>query len=442
MNPFQRQSVRLSLFCLALAIFVGCQPGDSSVEEAEQAIEEPKVSSVPLQILVASSVKDDSLITRRWQADSDQPIQFQEISMEDLLGKDVPSSDVILFPSRHLLDLIQSGTIYKLSDKAFESGGEEAVAIQLSAVERSQVRYRGQNFAMPLGCTLPVVITNDAFTSDLKEPVTWDEVLSGIESNATINGAGDLDVNEDALVDRFLFIAGALTDRNSKYGLLFEMQSMKPRLAENEFIEAAAVLQQLSKQENGLVSVVGSHSDAWLWATQGEEPRVAVAVPSLLSKEAEEVASGKVAQVKSPRGSAGWNTGAGLVAAISSRCRQSEQSIEFIKWIRNSGTRAAVSPLIVGVETDASALNSEQLSARARQQQVDSLTQFGLTKEPSLPKTREYRAALAKELLAVVVDGKDSAEAMQSALEEWKTISDSQEGDLRAEYEQSLGLDH
>ena len=420
----------------AAGLLTGCQPSADTRSQVNQT-EAPQASSVPLEILIASNAEGLELIERRWQADSDQPLSIKQISIDELTSDNPPNADVILFQSRYLLDLIQQKVIYKLSDAAFVGADDQM--IPLSEAEVSQVRYRGQRFAMPLGCTLPTLVANDKYP-DASGMLSMDEILAELDLTGGLTEVDRDVLNSDALVDRFLYLAGSFSDRNPKFGLLFEMQSMHPRLSRPEYVAAANGLKALTKQKDGSASVYASHSYAWRWATQGESARVAVSIPTLLDRDAEAVSTGKLIKLKPQQGSGGWNTGGGIVAAIAATCRQSSQSIEFIRWLRRAANRDAIAPLIVGVQSDTPTQGAEQLSWLARQEQIESLNTFGLSKEPSLPKAGQYRKLLAGELVSILEGKKTTEEGLRDASEAWKKIHATQQGDLRSEYEQSLGL--
>lgn len=436
----------LAFICLIIAFCtqIGCQP-EAASEDAVATSDEPSTSSVPLQVVVATEVSDIALIKRRWQADSDQPIELTQVTTDELLSKQPPASDILIFPARELVELSLANAVYKLPDAAMvDANSDDNQPIRLSESELSQVRLGEDLYAMPLGVSLPVLVASESFPLASEESHSWQQVVESLSKPEETQPVHTDEPDLEALVDRFLFIVGGVTDRNTKYGLLFDIQSMNPRITESEFVESLKILKQLGNQPDGAISVLGTHSQAWTWAAAADESRLAIAVPILLDADASAINSGQLLYVPSNTESLDdtveWNTGSGLCVAMSSNCRQSQQAIEFIKWLRAPQTRSAVSSNFLGVQPGSPTTSADATSWIALQNARPVLQRYGLIKEPSLPKSQQYRAALAEQIVEYLAGNQSAEDALNKAEAKWKEISQSLGEDLRKAYERSLGL--
>lgn len=431
--------------CGWLACLSGCD--QSSKQEPASTAEQDaaKVSDVPLRIWVISPVVDAERMRRQWLADSNQPVEIQQVSDEVLHGGELPACDVIIYPARHLGDAVRRGIVTRLPSNmlAEETSGasdETSADSGLLPVEQAQVRYAGEDYGLPLGCSLPILIASNAMDAG-EQRLSWPEILDQLELETPTPREIDLNtVDMAALVDRFLAIVGTLSDRNPSYGLLFEMQTMQARLKESEFLRATDILEKLSLQAGGLQAVLGSHSSAWTWACQNEVPAVVIADPLLLNAEAKGLTSGQLLAVQSDARIPGWNTGGGLIACLSSNCRQTSQAIRFIRWIREANTRASLAQTMPGIDPSIPPAGADQLSWLARQKLQNVLKNDTVPREPCLPAAHAYRKALGESLIRILSGEQTAEESLAQAERDWNAITKASEFNQRNEYENSLGL--
>ncbi len=428
---------------LCLLLMTGC---DSAKDEAEQITQSDSdtVSEVPLRVWVASSIVEEEMIRRQWLADSSQPVKISQVEPAVIWAAEPPDCDVILFPARYLGDAVAREAIVKLpanvslEPEGTGDGSEQDVV--LVAAERAQVAYGRDFYAVPLGCSVPTVVASESYENP-GDALDWDAIVDSLlvetDEDADVEVV-DLDL--DALVDRFLFVAGTISTRNPSYGLLFEMQSMSPRLGEAEFVEAAEILASLSRQPGGQRSVLASHSESWQWAANNESAVIAIADPSQLNSSARALNQGRVIKVARAASLGSWNTGGAMVAAISVNCRQSAQAIRFLGWLLNKNTRSALSTAVAGIVSVVPPARADQLSWLARQQSQEVLRNDALPHEPSLPFAFQYRQALGKSLQRFIQGECSSQEALVEAADVWEKITSQSSFNQRNEYENSLGL--
>jgi hypothetical protein len=319
-------------------------------------------------------------------------------------------------------------------------------APQVPAAWARQVAYGGDVWGVSLGVSIPLTTVSASAAETASKAEDWDSLLRLLAIESTKMPTRDFDpalVNRAELVDRFLMIVGGLTQRSPDYGLLFELQKMKPRLTEPEFVRAAEILlilsQQASDRDKGMQPVTGDSSQAWLWINAQTKPAVTIISPALLTAAATQETGSK--SIRVPRKCIGWNTGSGLIAALSAGCRQSARATELLRWLRLSETRHTLSPLIAGIESASPISGSDSSAWQATNIATELAANASMPSELRLPRAEEYRSALADGLIAVLSGEKQIADALADATAAWQTITDARgRVPQRADYEKSLGL--
>ena len=403
-------------------------------------------SKVPLRVWIASDVSDVSLVKRQWLADSEQPAEFTILDEQELLAQTECNCDVVVYPARLLGDVIARNWIVGLSRLNPEQNDESSNPRSDAAL--AQATFDGQPMAVSLGCSIPVIAASDAMSVELEsDAVSWPKLIANLEvekeSQRSIEKL-DFQLDPSALVDRYLAIVATLSERNAMYGLLFEMQTMQPRLTEDEFLEAAGILMDLSRQPDGLKSVLGSHDDTWSWLGENQQAVVAIVPPAVLSQAALADVQGTTIEIERPSSDSslsGWNTGGGLLASLPTNCRQTDRATAMIRWFGTDKTRSTIAPMLRGAESPAVQTGAETLAWQARQHLVDALADAAIPKEPSLPHSLSYRRVLGEQLIEFLVGDKSATQALQDAAAAWSDITNEAgvEGQ-RTQYEKSLGL--
>ncbi|MEM7479070.1 MAG: hypothetical protein AAF483_29145, partial [Planctomycetota bacterium] len=133
-----------------------------------------------------------------------------------------------------------------------------------------------------------------------------------------------------------------------------------------------------------------------------------------------------------------WNTGGGLIAALSSNCQQTSHSKAFVQWLRNSRSRESIGPIVQGV--DGLESDAKRVLWFANNSNKDAMQSRELPAEPRLPFARDYRAVLATELIAFLEEKKDATEALDTVYKQWQEISEKAGATQLRAYEGSLGL--
>ncbi len=434
-------------FSLATAVLlsccVGCDP-DRAQEVDPSAASAPSTSTVPLRLWIVGQVSDAKLVERAWLTGSDQKVEIRTLTVDEFLAEQACNCDVAIYPSRLLGELIDRRWLTKLPG-ALTVPDEDAPQVPAGWIR--QASYGRETWAVPLGASVPLVIVSPPAIDSASKAEDWDSLLKSLEiatpATPTVK-FGEAAVDRAAVVDRFFAIVGGLSERTPDYGLLFELQTMRPRLTEPEFVRAAEILVRLAQQSSsedsaGLSPMVADASRAWTWVQSQTQPAVAVLAPSLLTAEAAKATGGKA--LRMPAKWIGWNTGSGLNASLSANCRQSTRAAEMLKWLRSSETRQTLAPTICGIESASPIAGSDSSAWQASNLATELIAGADAPNEMRLPRAEDYRHALATNLIAILSGAKTIDEGLGAAAQAWQKITEEQGRVLqRSEYERSLGL--
>lgn len=435
----------LSTYSLSIVLmwtFVGCESTSNNSAERSKT-SPPATSVVPLRLWIVGQVSDPSLVERAWLTGSDQKLEIRILTVEEYLSEKVCNCDVTIFPSRLLGEMIDRKWLTKLPGSL--TAPDQNVP-QIPAAWARQASYGGDVWAVSLGASIPVTIVNESAAESASKGTDWDSLLKSLAIESTKSSTQKIDlatVNRAALVDRFLAIVGSLTQRSPDYGLLFDLQKMKPRLTDPEFVRAAELLLTLSQQtsdpETAIQSVASDSSQAWSWLNAQTKPALTIVSPALLNVSATKITGCK--SIRVPAQSIGWNTGSGLIASLSASCRQSSRATELLHWLRQSETRHSLSLLIVGIESGSPTAGGNSSAWQARNIATEQAANSKIPGELRLPRAEEYRSALSDSLITIMSGEKPIAEALSEASAAWQVITDARGRELqRHDYEQSLGL--
>ena len=435
----------LFLFAIAalLSVVVGCDPQRANESNAQKPTA-PTTSTVPLRLWIVADVSDATLVERAWLTGSDQKLEIRTLTVAEFLAEKSCNCDVVMYPSRQLGELLDRKWLTKLP-AALATPAEDAP--QVPAAWNRQAIYGADAWGVPLGASVPLVVVSPAAIEATAQADDWDSLLKSLRGDLEKQPLRKIDpavVDRAALVDRFLAIAGGLSERTPDYGVLFELQTMAPRLTEPEFKRAAKILIDLTLQSSAgdvaaSLPVVANASQAWTWVHAQPTPAIAIVAPSMLTADAAKATGGKAKRV--PAKWNGWNTGSGLNASLSKNCRQSARASELLMWLRSSDTRQTLAPVVCGIESASPISGSDSTAWQASGLASELSASASMPNELRLPRTEDYRNALADQLIAALSGDKSIEDALGAASDDWQKITEAHGRVLqRTEYERSLGL--
>lgn len=502
-----RQVLWLEVLWLVVAAcaLAGCnkQPqrpqGAATTENSQSAR-----AAVPLRVWFVGDEASRAIIERQWQAASERPLELRMLRSDELLKTEKCTSDVVVSPAHLIGELIERQWLVELpvsltpGTLAAGSAASEADATVSSAssavtgasqsdsaaqpVPRAanaaiaeegsglqppawldQSRYGRNLWGLSLGVTTPMILTNfkiapgendaDQQQSADDAQAFWQVAIAALSERASgkkNDHSQFADADREAICDRYLLLLTSISRRESRFGALLDPETLKARLSEPEFIEAAKIMLELHRLNAAPEALAGSYTAAWN-VLSGDAPALSIGVPPLPTADVDKVTSIAIrlpptspgpggARAASGQRTMGWNSGHGLVASLTAQCRQTGLAIEFMRWLGSESARNALARNVDGVSASAiyapgsSAWQAQRLSRRIAQQPR-------LPNQPRLPGSADYRQALGEQLAAMLRGELEPEAAMKAAAAGWDAITAKRdEAQLRASYEASLGL--
>ncbi len=449
------RSCFLFLSFLGLHILTtGCANKNSpSTNSPTETVKTPSVSSTPLRIWFVEPNADLELVRRQWQSVSEQAIELETLNVTNFLAKPSCDCDIVIYPARLLGELVKRAWLSRSHAPASSTkNSRETAVVTLPPAWIAQCRYAGHTWARPLGCPIPLMLSDSKSGWDAdKFPSAWQEVWRPASSNDQRQAIKPSEINRDALVDRFLTIACTLTRRNLKYGILFEMQTMRPRLEQPEFVQACEVLRELAQHSRDGIAASGDWSRAWAWLAEDRPGSISVGVAAIHDPAAQPVTTIRVSlcppllqsdpTAELPTTNGTWNPGLGLIASLSEGCRQSSRADLFVDWLASSTARGSFAKTILGIDADAPISGTDASEWQVSQLERRMAGRVGVAIELRLPGTELYRAALAEQLTRILMNQVDISTGLKQVASEWEKITEQHDRKLqRTQYEYSLGL--
>ncbi len=440
-----------------LILATGCSQKNSPTEiSVPDSAKTPQVSQIPLRIWIVEPSANVELVRRQWQSVSEQPIELEVLSTASFLARPSCNCDIVVYPARLLGELVKRAWLTKVRNKPAEpsTAGESAVNV-VPVAWLAQCRYGGDTWARPLGCSVPILLGDSRSGLSAQAAVkSWAELLkrtANENSQAAQSQPVQVAVDHDALVDRFLTIAGSLSQRNPKFGILFEMQTMRARIGEAEFIQAAETLRTMARASRGGVAATGSWNQTWAWLMDDGEKSLSIGLAGQTEKSTQPTNTIRVAigpssmnvlgSEEKSASNFGWNTGSGLIASLSESCRQSSRADQFVEWLATPATRNILSKAIVGIDPDAPVSGPDASDWQVASLKRRLANRVGLPMELRFPGAERYRAALGQQLARILERNAEIADGLKQVAAEWEKLTDELgRKQQRTQYEHSLGL--
>ena len=457
-----------SIVVALCALCTGCTPADKKTDDAPNSTTAAAVPSVPLRVWFVADPADKPVIERQWQATYERAIEVTITSPEDLLKQAKPACDTLVYPAWMLGDLIARDWLSELPAKlqapsrAADSADGEPMPLPPGWIEQS--RFNRKLWGLSLSVLPPVVMANFDLpkarevppneTAAVEEAIAyWQSVIEALkaaraakdQTSSTSSDANAVQVDAQAVCDRYLTVLFSVSDDENNIGNLFQPDTLKPRVTEANFVRAAKILQDLHAAGASAESLLGSHNNAWN-ALTSSSLTVTIGFPPAPSADADKVNSIMISPppanpVKSgARVSAGWNSGRGLMVSISKQCRQTATAHDFARWIASDESRQGFAKRIVGINSElAYAPGSSAWQAQRMVQRLGQQTR--LPSEPRLPQSLAYRQALGEQIAGIVLGQKSIDAGLAEVAKSWQTITDGCDPKVQIPaYVQSLGL--
>jgi hypothetical protein len=327
-----------------------------------------------LRVLVVNEPELAEAINRlrgEWAERSGGKLGLTATTWKELSAAKVPDADVIVFPSRYLGELCIRDWLRPVRPSVLEN--EEVNAADIFPLVRERlIAFDGQTMALPLGL----------------DPAT---IMPDVAKQPAISLLAEL--------------APAAISENRE-GVLFDTQTMQPRIAETAFVEA---LNRLTSRDDAATS----------------RPRDSRPIPVL-----------------------GFND---RLTAVTATSRNAASAFQFLAWLAQPDTSSQLAkasarslPVRRSLATSP-AWYDASLSAGERSDLGRILsTALGGQQSlhiPRIPGVDEYMAALDEAVKSAVVDKVPPQTALDNAAQQWEKITEDRGRDAqRKSYLKHLGI--
>ncbi|WP_145288111.1 hypothetical protein [Pirellulimonas nuda] len=340
-------------------------------------------------------------------------------------------SDVVVFASRYLGELCCARLLRPIRAGVLES--EDLALHDVAPLARQhEIRYGGVTMALPLGCPTPLLAYAGEAPPDMWGP--QDGVASPLEGPQAAY----------ALLVR----AACYASHPSREAMLFDPDSMAPRLTEQPFVRALEELASVAGQKKD--PAAGASRVAWPDRTSkpggiGREGEVSLlpgagAVYNAISDAWE--------ATESPR-RVTLLASSGRLAGVTAASRNAASAFRLVEWLagrENARQLATASPGVAASRTSLRRLSDPWLgpdgpSGSAFSSELnDALAQPGYVTTPRIIGVDRYLEALAAAVRSAARDGAPPAQALQDAAAAWEALTEEAGRDLqRRAYRADLG---
>ncbi len=473
------------LLCVSLVLLAGCGRDDEKSVPTLPAAQPPP--SVALRVLAVNDPPLAGAIERlrgEWSARSGGQLESISKPWSEVESADALDADVVIFPTRYLGTLCERGWLRPVRESVLRGKTYDAADV-LPLVRRRLVRYGGQEMALPLGVEVPLVGYRQDWLAERQDetPRSWDEFQKLLQQPDVVplwwpRRAGTAHWEATMLLAR----AAGYAVHPNREGVLFDVHTMKPRIAEPPFVRA---LEEWcgEKDRHGMAGV--ERSDPPAGQPAGGSPSARPQPPGAESPVAavEIVWAGLPGSAELYNHLAGdWETaehgvrqvplvgGGGSLAGVTASSRNAASAFRLAAWLTGAeiggqiGPKAAASlpcrysqmravgrwfrpPLPLGEDRVAAgdspwrgegALSNDKAVADAVERALSGETCLVV---PPLPGVDRYLAALDEGVARALRGEQSAADALAEVAQEWDKLTDELGRDRqRQAYLKHLGI--
>jgi ABC-type glycerol-3-phosphate transport system substrate-binding protein len=299
-------------------------------------------------------------------------------------------ADVLVFPSRYLGEMCGEGLLRPVRSNILESNALAADDF-FPLVRQEIIQWGGQVMALPLGVQL---VTS----------------ADGVESHPAMS---------------LLARAAPQAVSNDRLGVLFDSQTMKPRIMEKAFVEALEELAALAN-EASKDNVAGEPSPGFSLQGSGGPKHDAASVPVI-----------------------GYGD---RLAGVTTSSRNAASAFKLLEWLAGADASSQFARAGDGTMPARRSLASsgkwydESFTASERSETAK-LLDAALSGEqflmiPRLPGVDDYMAALDEAVTSAVQDNVAAQAALEKAAQRWEEITEAQgRAEQRTAYLNHLGIE-
>ena len=421
---------------LGLAISGGCERNATPSAAEPSDVVTPR-AAVRLTLLLVDDPKlaaGARLLRGEWAERSGGELVVQELTLDELLAAQQVTADAIVYPSRHVGTLVARDWLRPVRDSVLR---DDAFAFDdlLPLVRNQAMRYADQVYAVSLGEPPLVLAWHSEDGTVASAPDTWEKFDQLPPSEAS----------ENHLAVELIARAASYVDRRNRAELLFDPETLVPRLTSPPVVRALEAMAARSSRGDGAAARARF---TWPTATglAGDEPWQFAALPR------SDTVFDTIRQQWQPQ----WDDEpmavlgfAGRSVSVTTSSRNATSAFKLLAWLASGDTATQLSS-----RSHATVWFRQSQSSQADTWLVDrgggevaALVTRLLSSDnsfllPRLPGIDRYLAALNEAVGQSVRGELPPAEALESASEKWNKLTDglgpSQQ--LLA-YRRHLGLD-
>ncbi|NOY30779.1 MAG: hypothetical protein GXP28_11605 [Planctomycetes bacterium] len=402
------------LLSLTLAL-----PGCAKKTAEKPAVAAPRAPRAAVKLSVV--VVDDpglavgiNLLRGEWAERSSGELEVREWSLRELLEAEELSCDLIVYPTRYLGTLVEQKSLRPVRKSVLEDKQFRFQEV-LPLVRDRAMRYGGEIFGLSLG-EPPLMLASKG-----ESPLRFPQGSSLIVRAATYS------------------------DLQADSALLFDPQTMEPRLSEPPFERALRELVALDQEET---------TAKLSWPTAASEASKTDSMQSF-------TAIPRADQVYD-RSLKTWSSGeeigpsptflgfSGRLASVTSSSRNAVSAFKLLKWLASGETAIQVSQRSTATiwfrasQTSQSTkwLGGQNASDATSQAVTKLLSRKNAYVLPRIPGIDEYLESLDQVVAEVLLGNLDEEGALHEATTRWQAITESYgKQSQRAAYRRHLGFD-
>lgn len=218
----------------------GCEPDQPA---AQAPTNPPPATSVTLRVAVAEDAALAEAIKRlrgEWTERSGGQLVVEAWTANEVLGRPAAqgaakgAADLLIFPSRHLGELSQTGRLRPMRKSVLND--EDLRASDFFPLVRERlIVFGGETMALPIGCVTRVLVSRHAEQPLPQAALTWRDFFPDWRVTPPNNTP-----HAFALLER----AACYASHTSRTALLFDPETMTPRLTEQAFLRSGELLQR------------------------------------------------------------------------------------------------------------------------------------------------------------------------------------------------------
>jgi ABC-type glycerol-3-phosphate transport system substrate-binding protein len=464
------------LVAVVVAAFAGCEPKETQRLTIDQTPDAPAVTRrYPCRVLLVGNPSLAQPLRRQWAARHDSEFELETVTVESFSESDFkidPGTDVVVYPTELLIELIYRDRIVELHKSVYQSDDFNRRDL-LTHFRKSAIRYDSKTWAVPCGSPLFALVYQPQSlpATGAALPRTWPQLIrwgKRLKESSTDPDAGEvangkvwenrigLPLAEGWAAKTFLAIAACYARQKGRLSVMFQRRTMEPLIDSDAFVRALEELKALADQNRDSLELTpaavmqqlieGKLAAGITWPTAASRAKSSATSPAvgmllvgdLPGSDRYFDVSGQVwsARQSDEPSVVNFHGLGGVLASQSKQCRRPQSAFEFLKWL----SEMSISQVLFAQSTqlgpfrethlgDSQAWLGEQLSTEfqtAYIQHLKSAHQNALIMTtPNILKNQQYLEILDREIRQYLQTDRSAKQTLQSVSTQWNQLTES-----------------